>query len=126
MPGIWNRVTPITSTEATKTIAARHQIVIGLICEAHAGRIRSGNPFAPEGLVANRWIKDFLLAAITGMGSHAPQPIHMRRHRSSPIAGQAMLADPPNIVTADAHRMTCPARTVSCPCGTEGRAWLVS
>jgi hypothetical protein len=44
-------------TETTKTIAARHQIVIGLTCEARAVCISSGNTFSREGLVANQWIK---------------------------------------------------------------------
>ena len=59
-------------TEATKTIAARHQTVIGLTCEARAVCISSGNNFAREGLVATRWIKDFLLAAAA---NHAERTI---------------------------------------------------
>ncbi len=48
-------------TEATKTIAAMHQIAIGLTWEARAVCICSGNTFADEGLVANQWIKDFFV-----------------------------------------------------------------
>jgi hypothetical protein len=56
--------TAITGTEATKTIAARHQIVIGLTCEARGVCTSNGNHFSRGGLVADRQVKELFLGFV--------------------------------------------------------------
>jgi hypothetical protein len=74
----------------TKTVAARHQIVIGLTCEARVVCISNGNPFSRGGLVADRWIEELFVGfvllqlnvPVIGAASHRNTRKGAKLHRS--------------------------------------------